>query len=74
MVMSFERRSKFGKWMDKQKGVNIFELVRVSKLSKSTIIKLCYNQDYRPRFSTIIKINLGLKKLGKEIDLNEFFT
>lgn len=74
MVMSFERKSKFGKWMDEQKGVNIFELVRVSKLSKSTILKLCYNQDYRPRFSTIIKINQGLRKLGKDIDLNEFFT
>lgn len=74
MVMRFESKSKFGKWMDEQKGVNIFELVRVSKLSKSTILKLCYNQDYRPRFSTIIKINQGLKKLGKEIDLNEFFT
>nr|WP_306074236.1 transcriptional regulator [Neobacillus sp. 179.-C4.2 HS]MDP5194207.1 transcriptional regulator [Neobacillus sp. 179.-C4.2 HS] len=73
MVMSFKRKSKFGKWIDEQKGVNTFELVRVSKLSKSTILKLCYDQDYRPRFSTIIKINQGLKKLGKEIDINEFF-
>ncbi|MEH6995917.1 helix-turn-helix transcriptional regulator [Neobacillus drentensis] len=60
--------------MDEQKGVNIYELERVSNLSKSTILKLCYNQDYRPRFSTIIKINQGLRKLGKDIDLNEFFT
>lgn len=74
MVMSFERKSKFCKWMDEQKGVNIFELVRVSKLSKSTILKLYYNQDYRPKFSTLIKINQGLKKLGKEIDINEFFS
>ncbi len=59
--------------MDEQKGVNIFELERVSNLSKSTILKLCYNQDYRPRFSTIFKINQGLKILGKEIDINEFF-
>jgi hypothetical protein len=29
MVMGFEKRSKFGKWMDEQKGVNIFELERV---------------------------------------------
>jgi hypothetical protein len=56
------------------KCVNIFELERVSNLSKSTILKLCYNQEYRPRFSTIIKINQGLKKLGKEIDINEFFS
>jgi predicted transcriptional regulator len=74
MVMRFRKKSKFGKWMDEQKGINIFELERVSNLSKSTILKLYYNQDYRPRFSTIFKINQGLKKLGKEIDLNEFFT
>jgi hypothetical protein len=29
MVMSFEKKSKFGKWMDVQKEVNIFELERV---------------------------------------------
>jgi hypothetical protein len=74
MVMSFEKKSKFGKWMDEQKEVNIFELERVSNLGKSTILKLYYNQDYRPRFSTIIKINQGLKKLGKEIDINMFFS
>jgi predicted transcriptional regulator len=74
MVMGFKKRSKFGKWMDEQKGVNIFELERVSNLSKSTILKLCYNRDYRPRFSTIIKLNQGLKKLGKKIDINEFFS
>ncbi|PAE41481.1 transcriptional regulator [Bacillus sp. 7884-1] len=74
MVMGYEKRSKFGKWMDEQKDINIFDLERVSNLSKSTILKLYFNQDYRPRFSTIIKINQGLKKLGKEIDINEFFS
>lgn len=72
--MSFKRKSKFGKWIDEQKGVNTFELVRVSKLSKSTILKLCYDQDYRPRFSTIIKINQGLKNLVRKLILTSFFS
>ncbi|CAH0216295.1 hypothetical protein SRABI80_02179 [Peribacillus frigoritolerans] len=67
-----EKRSNFGKWLDKQKNVNIAELERASNLSRMTITKLCSDPDYRPRFSTVIKINQGLKKLGKNIDLNDF--
>lgn len=59
--------------MDKQKDITILELAKISNLSKGTISKLCNNPDYRPRFLTIIKINQGLKKLGKNIDIENFF-
>lgn len=68
-----KKRSNFGKWVDEQKDVNKLELERASNLSSTTISKLCSDADYRPRFSTVIKINQGLKKLGKNIDLNDFF-
>ncbi|WP_419721593.1 helix-turn-helix domain-containing protein [Peribacillus frigoritolerans] len=67
-----EKRSNFGRWVDKQKDIKKLELERASNLSGMTISKLCSDPDYRPRFSTVIKINHGLKKLGKNIDLNDF--
>ncbi|USK62452.1 helix-turn-helix transcriptional regulator (plasmid) [Peribacillus asahii] len=68
-----KNRSNFGIWMDKQKDIKKVELERASNLSSNTISKLCSNPEYRPKFSTVIKINQGLKKLGKNIDLNDFF-
>ncbi|ASS97557.1 helix-turn-helix domain-containing protein [Peribacillus simplex] len=68
-----KKRSNFGRWVDKQKDINKLELERASNLSRMTISKLCSDPDYRPRFSTVIKINQGLKKLGKNMDLNDFF-
>jgi hypothetical protein len=67
-----KKRSNFGRWMDKQKDVNKIELKRASNLSSNTISKLCSDPEYRPRFSTVVKINQGFKKIGKNIDLNDF--
>lgn len=68
-----KRKSNFGKWMDKQKDITILELAKISNLSKGTISTLCNTPHYRPRFLTIIKINQGFKKLGKNIDIEIFF-
>ncbi|WP_342605145.1 helix-turn-helix transcriptional regulator [Peribacillus sp. FSL E2-0159] len=73
MIKLGKKRSNFGRWVDKQKDINKLELERASNLSRMTISKLCSDPDYRPRFSTVIKINQGLKKLGKNMDLNDFF-
>ncbi|MEC1400770.1 helix-turn-helix transcriptional regulator [Peribacillus simplex] len=73
MMKLGKKRSNFGRWVDKQKDINKLELERASNLSRMTISKLCSDPDYRPRFSTVIKINQGLKKLGKNMDLNDFF-
>ena len=66
-------KSNFGKWMDKQKDVKKLELKSASNLSSNAISKLCSDPDYRLRFLTVIKVHQGLKKLGKNIDLNDFF-
>ena len=69
-----KKRSNFGRWMDNQKDINKIELKRASNISRNTISKLCRDPEYRPRFSTVVKINQGLKKLGKDIDLNDFLS
>ena len=67
-------RSNFGLWLDKQDDLTISALEKASDISYVTISKLCKNQNYLPRFSTIAKVNKGLKALGKDIDLKDFFA
>lgn len=61
-----KRRSKFGRWLDKQ-GVTQLELEKRSKLSRGTISSLCNDDNYQPKHETIIKIQHGLKTLGKNL-------
>ncbi|MFD6443126.1 transcriptional regulator [Peribacillus sp. NPDC060186] len=68
-----KKSSNFGRWVDKQKDINKLELERASNIIRGTISKLCSDSAYRPKISTVIKINQGLKKLGKNMDLNDFF-
>ncbi|HEK9103343.1 TPA: helix-turn-helix transcriptional regulator [Bacillus pseudomycoides] len=65
-------RTKFGKWLDKQ-GITQAELESKSKLSRATISKICNNHSYRPKFSTVVQITKGLKKLGKNIKEDDFW-
>lgn len=65
-------RTKFGKWLDKQ-GITQAELEGKSKLSRATISKMCNDHSYRPKFSTVVQITKGLKKLGKNINENDFW-
>jgi len=67
-----QERSHFGVWLDKQKDINISVLEEASNIGYATISKLCTNPNYLPRFSTIAKINKGLKELGIDINLNDF--
>ena len=68
-----KKRSNFGRWVDKQKDLYELELERASNISRGTISKLCSDPNYRPKISTVIKINQGLQKLDKNMDLNDFF-
>ncbi|EJV55918.1 helix-turn-helix domain-containing protein [Bacillus cereus] len=67
-----KKRTKFGRFLDSN-GIAQIELERTSKLSTATISKLCNDKKYRPKFSTITLIVRGLKKLGKNIDENDFW-
>jgi len=66
------KRSNFGTWLDEQEDINIHLLEEASNIGYATIKKLCNNQNYLPRFSTIAKINHGLKMLGKSIEINDY--
>ncbi|WLR41318.1 helix-turn-helix domain-containing protein [Bacillus carboniphilus] len=65
-------RTKFGRWLDKQEDINQLKLEKASQLGRPTISKLCNDKDYKPKYSTIVKINKGLNKLGKDIDVEKF--
>ncbi|KMJ58102.1 XRE family transcriptional regulator [Bacillus sp. LL01] len=61
-----KRRSKFGKWMDRE-GISQIELEEEARLSRGTVSRLCNDDDYEPKHDTIAKINKGLAKLGKKL-------
>ncbi|RBW68252.1 helix-turn-helix domain-containing protein [Bacillus taeanensis] len=72
MLWGGKPRSRFGKWLDKNE-INQIELERASKLSSGTVSKLCNDKQYRPKLATIHKLNKGLGKIGKNIDVEDFF-
>jgi transcriptional regulator with XRE-family HTH domain len=67
-----KKRSKFGKWLDNE-GITQLELERRSKLSRGTISKLCNDDSYRPKHSTIASVKKALKQLGKNVP-DDFFN
>lgn len=69
-----KKRTKFGRWLDKQKDINQAELEKASSLSNATISRLCNQRDYAPKISTIHQINNGLKKLKKDVRIEDFLN
>ncbi|MEH7237296.1 helix-turn-helix domain-containing protein [Bacillus sp. JJ1562] len=61
-----KNRTKFGRWLDRQ-GISQIELEEESKLSRRTISRLCNDEEYRPKFSTVTKIRRALKRFGKDV-------
>ncbi|PGT65154.1 transcriptional regulator [Bacillus cereus] len=68
-----KKRSKFGRWIDKQSDITQLDLENTSKLSRGTISRICNEESYQPKYSTIFKINNGLKKLKKDVRYEDFF-
>ena len=61
-----KRRSRFGRYLD-HLGITQSELQRKAKVSQGTISKLCNDEDYVPKISTVTKIRKALKQLGKDM-------
>ena len=59
-------RSKFGKFIDKR-GITQIEIEKASGLSRGTVSRICNDDDYVPKYSTIAKIQKALKKLGENV-------
>jgi transcriptional regulator with XRE-family HTH domain len=65
-------RSKFGRWLDR-KGITQLELEKKSNLSRGTISRLCNDDSYRPKHSTIASVKKALKQLGHDVPPDDFF-
>jgi transcriptional regulator with XRE-family HTH domain len=67
-----KKRSPFGKWLDKL-GISQIEVADKSKVSNTTISKICSDKHHVPKISTWVKIQKALKSFGYEVDRNDFF-
>jgi len=67
-------RTKFGYWIDSQKDINQSKIINASGMSKGTIYRLCNDPNFRPKHSTVACINKGLKKLKKNVKVEDFFN
>ncbi|MGG0418682.1 helix-turn-helix transcriptional regulator [Priestia aryabhattai] len=67
-----KQRTRFGRWLDKQEDINQLGLEQATNLSRHTISRLCNDKKYIPKFSTVHKINRGLKRLKKDVKVEDF--
>lgn len=61
-----KQRTKFGRWMDRNEITQI-DLEELSGLSRRTISRLCNDEEYKPKFSTVSQIKKALKKIGESV-------
>jgi transcriptional regulator with XRE-family HTH domain len=73
MFWERKKRSKLGKYLDRE-GFSQEELVKVSKVSRNTISRICSDPDYTPAGSTIKKIMGAIKKLDPNAKVDDFFN
>ncbi|KYG33439.1 helix-turn-helix domain-containing protein [Priestia endophytica] len=67
-------RSKFGRFLDKHK-ISQQDLVRESKVNKTTISRLCQGDAFNPSIKNATKIKSALKRMtNKNIDYDDFWS
>lgn len=64
-------RSKFGRLIDR-KQISQIEIEELTGLSRGTISKLCNDETYRPKQSTVAKVKKAMEKLGEEVSDEHF--
>lgn len=72
MFWERKKRSKLGKFLDKE-GFTQEELVRVSKVSRNTISRICSDPDYSPTQNTIKKIMKAIRQIKPGARVDDFF-
>lgn len=72
MFWERKKRSKLGRYLDRE-GFTQEELVKVSKVSRNTISRICSDPDYTPTVSTVKKIMAALKQLNPNAKVEDFF-
>jgi putative transcriptional regulator len=68
-----KKRSRLGKWLDRS-GVSQQELQKRSGVSKGTISRLCSDDEYMPTLKTAKKVITSLKKLGADVNYDDFWS
>lgn len=66
-------RTKFGKWLDKN-GILQNDVAKASKVGRTTISNMCSDKSYAPKYSTFEKVRRGLKKMGYDVEYEDFWT
>ena len=69
-----QKRTKFGYWLDSQKDINQSRVKEASGIGNGTIYRLCNDREFTPKYSTIAKVNKGLKKLKKDVRVEDFLN
>ncbi|MCM3786903.1 helix-turn-helix domain-containing protein [Domibacillus indicus] len=56
-------RTKFGRFID-EKGITQSELTSKSKVSHATISRMCNDDDYIPKYATLVKVKKAIEAMG----------
>ncbi|MGG4042368.1 helix-turn-helix domain-containing protein [Bacillus smithii] len=67
-----KKRTKFGRWLDRQ-GIKQIEIEKKANLGRATVSRLCNDTDYRPKYETVLKIKKALKQLGHDVPPDDYF-
>lgn len=67
-----KKRSKLGRFLDKE-GYSQEDLVKVSKVSRNTVSRICSNPDYVPSGPTIKKIMKAIRQINPGAKSEDFF-
>jgi hypothetical protein len=67
-----DKRTKFGLWLD-EKGIFQTEVAKACDLNDTMVSILCNNHEYKPGYLVYRKLKKGLKKMGYDIEGEEFW-
>lgn len=68
-----KKRSKFGKFLDKNR-ITQQELAEASKVNRNSISRLTKSDDNRPSMKNASKIIKTLKKASHNVDYDDFWS
>lgn len=69
-----KKRTAFGKWLD-DLGMNQTELEELAEknVGRSTISRMCSEEDYKPKYSTFSLLKRAFRKKNIEIEYDDFY-